>query len=132
MYVYLIEAVGVGMLKIGASVRPKQRLGSLQGACPTQLALVGFFRGEKAEERRLHKLFGALRTHHEWFQDVPEIREEFSRQETWIASQPLQPPTVTDVSARMRRIKELHRVKNPQEGVLAPIAKNKPSLLLYL
>lgn len=77
-WVYLIEAVGTGTLKIGYSAQyPGKRLGNLQTANPHDLRLVGFLTGTRRDEQRYHAMFSHLHIRGEWFYATDEIREYF-------------------------------------------------------
>lgn len=83
MYVYLIEAVSVGLVKIGFSGDPEARLRDLAGSSPVELWLVGYFKGDLDMEQRLHALFASHHAHHEWFEDCDAIRDFFFAHPTW-------------------------------------------------
>ena len=76
-WVYLIEAVGHNMVKIGHSKDPDSRLKSLSSASPFGLQLLAKIPGGKSREMELHKRFSQYRAKGEWFLDVPCIRKFF-------------------------------------------------------
>jgi hypothetical protein len=69
-YVYLMEAVGGGWVKIGRSSNPFGRIEALQTGCPYPIVLKVCFYCENASEveGRLHELCKAHRGHGEWFE----------------------------------------------------------------
>ena len=69
-YVYLIEAVGSGWVKIGRSNDPFGRMESFQTGCPYPLVLKVCFHCGNAVlvEGRLHELCKAHRGQGEWFE----------------------------------------------------------------
>jgi hypothetical protein len=74
LFVYFIE--GAGLVKIGRSVCPNERLKFLQRGSPVQLTLLAVI--EEANGRReaqLHRKFASYRKHGEWFSYVPEIEK---------------------------------------------------------
>lgn len=75
-YVYLLEAEGIGRVKIGCSEeKPSERIRALKIASPVTLWLVGILRGGFSLERRLHGHFATARRKGEWFEITPEVRE---------------------------------------------------------
>jgi hypothetical protein len=74
--VYVIEAVGLGMVKIGTSRNLENRLADLRYLCPMDIALVKAVPGGKELEAHLHKRFHEHRSHGEWFVygDVGAVR----------------------------------------------------------
>jgi hypothetical protein len=82
--VYLAEATGSGLVKIGWSRHVKDRIKNHchSGARPAdvagrQVVLVASRPGTHHDERTLHDRFAALRVSGEWFQDEPAIRAAF-------------------------------------------------------
>lgn len=71
-FVYFIDSGE--LVKIGFTIYPvERRLRTLQATSPTKLRLVGATYAHKVVERRLHKKFGHLRAHGEWFRKAPEL-----------------------------------------------------------
>lgn len=68
-YVYLLEAVGGGWVKIGRSKDPFGRIADLQTGCPYPIVLRVCFHCPNAfeVESRLHDMCAAYRGHGEWF-----------------------------------------------------------------
>lgn len=78
-YVYFIKAENVGLVKIGYSDRPEERLKSIQGMSPVPLRLLGWMPGSQQDERDLHARFAHLHSHGEWFRvddDLAALIEE--------------------------------------------------------
>lgn len=67
-HLYLIEAVGTSMFKIGRAVDPVQRLQNLQAGSPSPLRLVWAAQAEVQAEGMLHRHFCGRRKSGEWFQ----------------------------------------------------------------
>lgn len=73
--IYLIEAIGAGLVKIGFTDRPvEDRLRELQTASPHRLKLVASFAGTINQESQLHEAFDHLRAVGEWFRIDDELR----------------------------------------------------------
>ncbi len=66
-YVYFIQIISSGEIKIGYSTNVKKRMNGLQTAIPEKIKLLGFFAGDKQKEKELHKKFKHLRIKGEWF-----------------------------------------------------------------
>ena len=77
-YVYVVQSIHGGAVKVGYSDDPVKRLGGLQTGHPQELRIIGLCRGNSATERDIHK---ALKRHHargEWFDGTPECHKELS------------------------------------------------------
>lgn len=72
-YVYFIQAVNGGPIKIGIAYSPEERLAQIQNMSPVQLRILGVRRGGAQHEAELHKLFAASRLHGEWFEPSAEL-----------------------------------------------------------
>jgi Meiotically Up-regulated Gene 113 (MUG113) protein len=70
-WVYIITYGDRGLVKIGTTTRPKQRLAALQATSPTSLKVLAHFPGGRALERRLHVLFAEQRAWNEFFCSTP-------------------------------------------------------------
>lgn len=64
---YIIGETGSGVVKIGRSVNPQQRLAQLQTGYPRPLALLHVERGSGHLEPQLHERFASVRMSGEWF-----------------------------------------------------------------
>lgn len=98
MAVYVIEAVGLGVVKIGHAKDVAERLDSLRTACPVELRVIRVFEGGPREERLLHRRFAAHRHRREWFfadAVLEEIKavdlEVLETEDTWHEDPPLTP-----------------------------------------
>jgi hypothetical protein len=74
-YLYFIEAVDTGYIKIGRSVNPERRLAQLSTGSPNQLVLLGQISGGSELEAELHRSFGNLRERGEWFRTSGELKQ---------------------------------------------------------
>lgn len=74
-FVYFVQAVEGGPIKIGWSVDPDKRLKELQGGNPKELKLIGIEAGDMQHERELHGRFRDHRMFGEWFMPEPVILE---------------------------------------------------------
>ncbi len=66
MFVYFIQPVDGGLIKIGKSYDPKRRLSDIQLYSPVKLQILAAT--SHLEEQAMHKMFAAERVHGEWFQ----------------------------------------------------------------
>jgi hypothetical protein len=66
-FVYFIEAIGVGVIKIGYSGNVAERLSNLDIASPVPLVLMCAAPGSVRDERALHAFFHEHRIRGEWF-----------------------------------------------------------------
>jgi hypothetical protein len=74
--VYFLESGG--LIKIGITTDAFKRMNSLQGMCPTKIAVVGFIEMQTRVETsilesHLHNRFHEYRHHREWFNPSDEI-----------------------------------------------------------
>jgi hypothetical protein len=74
-WVYVIEAQGVPLLKIGHSLNARARLRELATHSPVPLRLSATMWGSAIVERALHFAFRDGRSHGEWFSDCEDLRE---------------------------------------------------------
>lgn len=72
-YVYCIEAVGTGLVKIGSSTNPTKRLAQLQSISPVPLRIKYVTHGGELRERELHRRLAGYRRHGEWFEACREV-----------------------------------------------------------
>jgi hypothetical protein len=71
-YVYFIQEVGGGPVKIGFALTPTDRLRALQTGNPRKLRIVRTVRCEfRAYERHLHRYYAPFHLAREWFK--PEV-----------------------------------------------------------
>lgn len=78
-FVYFIDD-GRGAIKIGWAKDPSVRLAQLQTGSPVRLRLLGIVPGVKSLERDVHRRFGGLRLHGEWFKQSPSLLEFIERE----------------------------------------------------
>jgi len=111
-YVYLVEAIGTGLYKIGIASDLKDRFRALQTGCPYKLRLVHACQPTNpiAIEREFHVLFKRYRVIGEWF-NLP--LNEIKRLTTYMSL-----PLDTEESAREEVVKSLDvgdvNVKEPE------------------
>jgi T5orf172 domain len=79
-YIYFIEAEN-GLIKIGYSINPQQRLKFFGRVSPVPLRLIGYFPASPSDEYALHQHFAELRDHAEWFTPSPELLDVVSGRE---------------------------------------------------
>ena len=74
-YIYFIQGVSGGPIKIGYSKNPQKRLATFQTSHSERLVILGCVKGNIAYERQLHKQFSAyrIRGNGEWFRPGREI-----------------------------------------------------------
>lgn len=68
-YVYVIEAVGTDLVKIGVSDSPEKRIHQHQTSSPHKLRLLGYCLGSYAIEQALHLVLNEYRVRGEWFRN---------------------------------------------------------------
>lgn len=75
--VYFIEAVELGLVKIGCANDARSRLRDLQIGSPAPLTLKGVYHTDDAQrlEASYHQRYDALRVHGEWFKIDDDLRE---------------------------------------------------------
>lgn len=66
-FVYLLEAVGSGRVKIGYGMDVERRVAGIQTSCPFDIRVIATCKGSPDLERRLHEHFKDLRLRGEWF-----------------------------------------------------------------
>lgn len=76
-WIYFIQQ-HQGLLKIGFSISPLERLKSLQTANPYPLKVFAIVQGTMREEKALHARLASFRLEGEWFQDHPKVWETVS------------------------------------------------------
>ncbi len=72
-FVYFIQSVEGGPIKIGQAANPADRLKNLQLGCPVQLRILGIVEGGLMMEKSLHRQFAQYRMHGEWFDAHPKL-----------------------------------------------------------
>lgn len=74
-YVYFILAPISRSIKVGASASPVARLDGLQTGNPDQLELLGYFRGGRRAERRIHIEYDRFIVQGEWLGVCDDVRQ---------------------------------------------------------
>jgi hypothetical protein len=77
-YVYFVQGVDGGPIKIGWTQNPEQRLEQLQAATHEELRLLDYVLGDRRVERALHDLLSDYRVRGEWFDDCGPVRDAVS------------------------------------------------------
>lgn len=73
--VYFVEAVGLGLVKIGTATNVYKRIPALAVASPVSLRLRALAPGGRAAEKDMHILFAKYSSHGEWFHLAPAVEE---------------------------------------------------------
>jgi hypothetical protein len=74
-YVYFIEAVGAGRIKIGFTSDPLRRFSELVTGSPFPLERIKVIYGDRSTETWWHQKFEDARVHNEWFRATPHLRK---------------------------------------------------------
>lgn len=72
-YVYFIQGIDGGRIKIGWAKRPGVRLRELQTGSPVALRIVAAMPGDRSAERDQHKKWEQHRAYGEWFYPAPQL-----------------------------------------------------------
>src|SRR5262249_45796326 len=72
-WVYIIGHPTEGPVKIGVTKNAKRRLQGVQTVSAHKLTILARFRGDKADEARIHERFKLLRLEGEWFERNTEL-----------------------------------------------------------
>jgi len=78
-WIYFIQAVNGGPIKIGVTQNIHKRLDSLQTASPYQLRVLALIRGGQRLEQEYHRHFHMYRLSGEWFEPAQPILAEVER-----------------------------------------------------
>lgn len=78
-YVYFIQGLCGGAIKIGFSKNPEVRLKELQTGYPDTLTILLMIPGTEATERAIHRKFEASRLKGEWFRPDDYLIEEMKK-----------------------------------------------------
>lgn len=79
-YVYFILNKRRGVVKIGNSKRPQNRVVDLQVSSADPLILLGAIEGTKELEKRLHGIFSQYWVSGEWFRYESDVKQYISAQ----------------------------------------------------
>lgn len=77
-YVYLMQDKITNLLKIGYSENPHRRLYEINHGGASEVILLEYFIGSKANELIIHSKFKNVRVKREWFQHDSDIIEYFT------------------------------------------------------
>ena len=66
-FIYFAVCDVLGVVKIGYSANPKNRLTGIQNGCPFPVRLAATIPGDRAEERLIQKTLAQYRLQREWF-----------------------------------------------------------------
>jgi hypothetical protein len=72
-FVYFLQRIPDGPIKIGWTDDPGRRVAELQTGSAEELMLRALIPGGRAEETQLHEKFASARMLGEWFRPVPEL-----------------------------------------------------------
>lgn len=72
-FVYFMQAIGGGLIKIGWATKPEVRMATMQAMCPLELRILAYSAGTGRDEKALHSRFAHARRHGEWFSPIPEL-----------------------------------------------------------
>lgn len=73
--IYAIEAVGLGLVKIGRAINPSSRLKELQTGCPVPIKLIATVPWHDSSEGLIHRRFAEWRHCGEWFRASKEVAD---------------------------------------------------------
>lgn len=106
-----------GLIKIGFSAYPRQRLGALRGANPRITGFVRVIDGGAPTERWLHKRFAARRVAGEWFKFDREMLTVIPPDEIPVTrSEVVEPVRSLGYQARLREADALGLLKPGNES----------------
>lgn len=77
-YVYFLQPVGGGLIKIGQTISPYKRFNELKNSSPVALGLLMLLKvtgSSRSAEIEFHRRFSHLRAHGEWFRPAPELAD---------------------------------------------------------
>ncbi|HEC38637.1 hypothetical protein LCGC14_0695440 [marine sediment metagenome] len=74
-YVYFIQGLNGGLIKIGYSMNPEKRFKKIQDNSPINLRIICYIKGGRAKETKLHRKFRDERQHSEWFEPSERLLE---------------------------------------------------------
>lgn len=74
-YIYVVEAYGTGLHKVGFTTNIEKRLQSLREASPQTITLIALFDSDSDTEAQIAFAFRFCHSHHEWFKLPSNWRE---------------------------------------------------------
>lgn len=95
-WVYFLQPVAGGPIKIGTAQNVENRFGYIQGSHWQKLCILGRFWGNTGLEIALHRRFRARALQHEWFEDHAELQAAIR----YLLANAPQPPAVTLMGRR--------------------------------
>ena len=78
--VYFLNAPLSSLVKIGVATSPISRLREIQHMSPEPLFLIGSTSGGQPREQELHRMFGSIRSHGEWFRATSDLLDFIERE----------------------------------------------------
>lgn len=78
---YFVQGEQTGLIKIGSSTSPINRLESMQTGSPEKLKLLFYIDNAVESERVMHEQFAGVRHRGEWFKPTPELLDRMK--ELW-------------------------------------------------
>jgi len=73
--IYFIQVGEDGPIKIGFATDTKKRMKDLQASSPTELRILGKFKGSMRDEKKTHEKFKKFWLRNEWFECNPQLIE---------------------------------------------------------
>jgi len=74
-YLYFVEAIGLGQIKIGFSPEPEKLVSELLSNSPCELRLLGKIPGDEEELKEIHSVLEDMHFKGEWFFSTNKVRE---------------------------------------------------------
>ena len=71
--IYVIEAIGLGIVKFGHAKNPEKRLSVLKTGSPVPLKLLAKVNWHDSNEFLIHRFLSASRVNGEWFKATSEV-----------------------------------------------------------
>jgi hypothetical protein len=126
-WIYVIGCAESRLVKIGRSVDPEQRRGTLQRSCPVQLAVLWQTPGNYQLENALHHRFFDHWSHGEWFdfgdQDPVElVNAAVSEPEFLATAKPFRLPIGSGPRGVARQV-----VLAPPDTIVYTIDRSRPN-----
>jgi len=119
-FVYFIQGVAGGLIKIGWATKPEVRLAGMQSHCPVRLRILLTIHGTGKDERELHKRFAGARRHGEWFEPVEELLGCIERFRESPPEPPTLPPKPPKISPPVESYRPPKRTIEPVDWHLTP------------
>jgi hypothetical protein len=81
--IYFVEAVGLGLVKIGFAIYPKHRMSKLRADSPVPVVLRAVIEGDQETERQLQSRFADYKRNGEWFENSGSLAQFLSSLPEW-------------------------------------------------